>query len=79
MLVGADVGAEGTLIGTFPVADSELHFDGFFPRIYRAYDERFVYAAPSLASHTKRSEWAPESSVFNDPRITEFETRVKHE
>ena len=57
----------GTQVGTFPPAGSPLRPESFFQTIYRRYDERFVVAAPILATRriTPRIEWDPSSPLFS--------------
>ena len=57
----------GGLIGTFPKRDSPLRVEGFFEKIYRRYDERFVFAAPIFATRnvTPRVEWDIQSPLFD--------------
>ena len=38
----------------------------FFKAIYDRYDERYVYAAPSLQKVTARLQWAETSPLIND-------------
>jgi hypothetical protein len=75
-LVGPDPPSVGQLVKTFPKPDSSLLLGSFFARLYRAYDLRFVYAAPALKTTTQRLEWDEESPVFQDARIRGFEPRV---
>lgn len=60
----------------FPPAGSELDFEGFFERLYRQYDERFVYAAPKLEAITRRIQWAPTSPILGDSRLGEYQVRL---
>jgi hypothetical protein len=39
--------------------------------LYLRYDERYVYSAPELTSVTRRLEWSPSSSLF-DENLSEF-------
>jgi hypothetical protein len=55
-LVNSDQAAAGSLFQPFPPADSPLSLRAFFDTIYRTYDLRFPYLAPSVAS-LKRLEW----------------------
>lgn len=57
-LVSSNHGTTGKLITGFPAADSAVHPAGFFAKIYRVYDERYVYSAPDIRSLTARREWA---------------------
>ncbi len=54
----------GGHLSYFPPVDSPLRFEQLFSTIYLRYDERFVYAAPSLKPVTERIEWAPESPAL---------------
>lgn len=60
-MVDADA---GTLLPSFPAADSPLRIEQFFKTLYLRYDERFVYAAPDIKNVTKRLEWAPASPTL---------------
>lgn len=75
-LVNPDPPDTGELIATFPPPSSPLHFSTFFANLYKQYDLRFVYAAPSLESVTRRLEWDPESPALADPRVTGYQPRV---
>ena len=68
----------GTVIDAFPPSDSPLRLEIFFDKLYTSYDLRFVFAAPSLESTTRRVEWDPESPVLADSRVHEFNPRVSH-
>lgn len=54
----------GAHLTNFPPGDSPLRFERLFSTIYLRYDERFVYAAPSLKSVTQRLEWSPDSPAL---------------
>jgi hypothetical protein len=75
-LVHVDGEDMGKLSGSFPPSTSPLLFEHFFERLYRQYDQRFVYAAPSLEGTTSRLEWDASSPVLNDLRISEYSPRV---
>ena len=64
----------GKLLDTFPPMESPLRFERFFETIYRRYDERFVFAAPILATRnvTPRIEWDPNSPLFNDDMLKQL-------
>jgi len=66
----------GDLFPSFPPDESPLAMNGFFARLYEQYDQRFVFAAPSLKKVTRRAEWTLGESIANDPRIAEFDPRV---
>ncbi len=67
----------GTLVGDFPPSADLLDIDQFFQRLYQQYDQRFIYAAPLLATTTRRLEWDRESPVFSDPKMTGYSPRIK--
>ena len=58
----------GGRLATFPPKDSPLRFERFFETIYRKYDERFVFAAPTFVTRnvTPRIEWDPKSPFFDN-------------
>ncbi len=78
-LADARDGGIGDLVGGFPPTESVLGFGDFFQRLYEQYDRRFVYAAPGLATRTRRLEWDRQSTVLNDARIAEYAPRLKHD
>jgi hypothetical protein len=63
-LVDPDAKSVGLVLPGFPPPDSPLRLDRFFADIYRRYDERYVLAAPDLATTTKRVHWASKSPIF---------------
>jgi hypothetical protein len=67
----------GELLGDFPPSADLLDVDQFFERLYQQYDQRFIYAAPLLATTTRRLQWDESSSVLADPRMTGYRPRVK--
>jgi len=69
----------GSLVRSFPNTDSMLLADRFFPTLYRQYDLRFVYAAPSLAKTTGRIEWDEASSALADIPERDYEPRIANE
>ncbi|MXX61662.1 MAG: hypothetical protein F4112_01380 [Holophagales bacterium] len=60
----------------WPLVASPLRIDGFMDAIYRAYDQRYVYAAPKLASRTRRLTWRPDSPALAAPLAPEFAPRL---
>ncbi len=56
----------GELFDSFPPKGSPLRSENFFNKIYRRYDERFVFAAPIFATRkiTPRIEWDADSPLF---------------
>lgn len=75
-LVKSDEPARGTLLPNFPPAESPLQFSTFFERIYRAYDLRFVYAAPNLESITARHVWDEASPALVNTPALDYAARV---
>ncbi len=67
----------GSLLTNFPAADSPLCFSTFFERLYRAYDLRYVYSAPSLESVTKRSLWDLASPALTRPPPVDYSPRTE--
>ena len=66
----------GTVVPTFPPNGSSLAFETFFGKLYKAYEQRFVYPAPSLVAITRRLEWDPESPALSDKRVREYQPRT---
>jgi hypothetical protein len=75
-LVAPDPPSPGMLIRTFPGEGSPLLLDGFFDKLYRQYDQRFVFAAPGLEPTTRRLAWSPDSPALADARAAGYEPRV---
>lgn len=76
LLITAEDVLPGSVVSSYPRADSVLNFATFFPSIYRQYDIRFVYGAPNLRTITRRHFWHPESPALALPVIAEFTPRV---
>ncbi|MBV6514439.1 MAG: hypothetical protein HPKKFMNG_00063 [Planctomycetes bacterium] len=76
VLVKPDQPHRGTPLANFPPVTSPLSLSGFFTKLYRAYDLRFVYAAPKLESVTSRLVWDQSSPVLSDPRTKDYTPRV---
>lgn len=76
LLVSSDDGHEGAIVGAYPPAQSALSYHGFFDRVLRAYDQRFVYFAPELEPVTQRVAWDPASPALAEDTMTGFEPRV---
>lgn len=57
----------GQTINTFPPSQSPLRAERFFETVYRRYDERFVFAAPTFVKRnlTPRVEWSSASALFD--------------
>lgn len=75
-LVKPDEPGRGIPLANFPPATSPLSLPGFFSKLYRAYDLRFVYAAPKLEPVTSRSVWDESSPALADPRAKDYAPRV---
>ena len=60
----------------WPLGESPLRIEGFMDAIYRAYDQRYVYAAPKLAKRTNRLAWRSDSPAFEEPVAVGFEPRI---
>jgi len=75
-LISADDDSVGAVLDAYPPVDSPLRLDDFFERIYRQYDQRFVYSAPALSATTARLEWNPNSPALADARVTGYMPRT---
>jgi hypothetical protein len=75
-LVDTKAPNRGKLFVGYPAPESALSFVQFFSTLYRAYDMRFVYAAPALKSTTQRLEWAPDSPVLALPQMAGLNPRL---
>jgi hypothetical protein len=75
-LVSAGPATAGQVVNVFPEMDSPLQFNYFFDKLYRQYDERFVYAAPALESKTRRLTWDPRSPIVKDLPVAGYEARL---
>lgn len=76
VLAKPDQPNRGTLLPSFPPTTSPLSLSGFFAKLYRAYDLRFVYAAPKLEPVTSRWMWDKSSPALSDPRAKDYPPRV---
>jgi hypothetical protein len=76
VLVKPDQPGRGTALPDFPPATSPLSLSGFFAKLYRAYDLRFVYAAPKLEPVTSRWVWDETSPALSDPRAQDYAARI---
>jgi len=75
-LVKPDQPSLGTVLPDFPPATSPLSLSTFFAKLYRAYDLRFVYAAPKLESVTSRHIWSAESPAFIKGPALDYSPRI---
>lgn len=76
LLISPDDATQGAIYPGYPPPDSILHFANFFQTIYRQYDTRFVYGAPSLRTVTRRHMWHPDSPALRLPLAAEMQPRV---
>ena len=58
----------GRVLNTYPPEESPLRVERFFERIYRCYDDRFVFAAPIFATRnvTPRIAWDAGSPLLGE-------------
>jgi hypothetical protein len=66
----------GEIVKTFPPEGSPLSMSNFFEKLYRQYDQRFVYAAPRLETVTRRLTWDPDSPALAEERVLQYEPRI---
>jgi len=76
-LVKPDRKSAGEVLSSFPASSSPLLLKDFFQKLYDQYDRRFVYAAPSLDSVTKRNEWKLADDIGKDVRLAGYEPRTE--
>lgn len=74
-LVEMEETERGQLLDSYPEHESPLLLRKFFDTLYARYDERFIVAAPDLASVTRRHMWDPESPALSALSI-DYETRI---
>jgi hypothetical protein len=65
----------GEIVSSFPPEGSPLSINDFFSKLYRQYDQRFIYAAPRLEPVTRRLAWDPRSRAFEDMDL-DYEPRI---
>ncbi len=65
-----------TVVADWPSAASPLRMEKFMDAVYRAYDQRYVYAAPKLAKRTARLAWRADSPALEFPSAREFVPRL---
>ena len=75
-LVNTVAANRGELVTGYPLPESPLLFDKFFPTLYRAYDLHFVYTAPALKPLTQRLEWAADSPALALPQASGLNARI---
>jgi len=76
LLASPDQSSLGEVVEGYPAAGSPLLFEGFFETLYGQYEQRFIFAAPSLKTITRRLEWSPDSPVIDDCRTAGYEVRI---
>ena len=64
-----------SILDAWPEGDSPLRIERFFERLYRTYDQRYVFAAPKLERRTARAIWHPDSPALAEPIAGEFTVR----
>ena len=68
--------APPSIMEEWPRADSPLRFEDAFDRMYRQYDQRYVFAAPKLAKHTARVEWREDSPALRERMNLDYQARI---
>lgn len=64
------------VLDDWPSVGSPIRMEKFMDAIYRAYDQRYVYAAPKLAKRTARLSWRDDSPAFSEPLAAAFAPRL---
>jgi len=64
------------VVADWPLAGSPLRMEKFMDAVYRAYDQRYVYAAPKLAKRTARLSWRADSPAFAEPLAQDLVARL---
>ena len=64
------------ILETWPRSESPLHFEHAFERLYREYDQRYVFAAPKLAKRTARVQWRADSPAFAEDMALDYGARI---
>ena len=65
-----------TISAAWPPGESPLRFEQLFDQMYREYDQRYVFAAPTLASRTARLVWRADSPALAEGMGLEYTPRV---
>ncbi len=60
----------------WPPGESPLRFERLFDRMYREYDQRYVFAAPKLATRTARVIWRRDSPALQEPIGLDYPARI---
>lgn len=66
----------GEIFAGFPLPESALAIERFFPALYQVYDLRYVYGAPALASSTRRLEWSKSPALDEICDQTQLSARL---
>ncbi len=64
------------IVTEWPPEDSPLRFERAFDALYRAYDQRYVFAAPRLARRTTRVVWREDSPAFREEMTLDYQPRT---
>ena len=65
-----------SILTAWPPAESPLRFEQAFDRMFREYDQRYVFAAPKLANITTRVVWREESPALKEGMVLDYEPRT---
>ena len=65
-----------SIMEEWPPAGSPLRFEQAFERMYREYDQRYVFAAPKLARRTARVVWSDESPALIESVGLDYPARI---
>ena len=60
----------------WPPAEGPLRCEQAFDRLYREYDQRYVFAAPKLASRTARVVWREDSPALQELTGLDYRARI---
>lgn len=63
------------ILPDWPSSDSPLRFEHVFERLFREYDQRYVFAAPRLSATTGRIVWRADSPAFSEPMARDCPVR----
>lgn len=63
------------ILRDWPSSDSPLRFEHAFERLFREYDQRYVFAAPRLSATTGRIVWRADSPAFSEPMARDYPVR----
>ena len=65
-----------SILGKWPRSESPLRFEQAFERVYREYDQRYVFAAPKLAKRTTRVQWSTDSPALAEGMALDYAPRL---